>query len=118
MFNIFNKKQEEQKDQDILASISYVVKRGDNNALIDVQLLDYDTESVEALGSLLEILGNEAFYIDTVNIIRNSFTKQDRLDLVVNLFSKVETSIRNKIINSAKSRLKDEPCIKPSEMFR
>jgi hypothetical protein len=119
MFNIFSKKSEDnQKDEDTLASISYVIKRGDNNALIDVQLLDYDAESVEALGSLLEILGSDAFYIDTVNIIKNSFTKQNRFDLIVNLFSKVETSIRNKIINSAKERIKDEPCVKPSEMFR
>lgn len=119
MFNIFNKKSELHEDnREVLASITYLVKRDTKDVMIDVQIDDFDEASTDALGSILEVLGQDMCYIDTVNIIKELFTKQDKHTLLISIFSKMEQAIREKIIASAKNRLKDEPFIKPSEMFR
>lgn len=118
MFNIFSRNETQVDEERIVASISYSIMSGEKAPIIDVQLQEYNDECVEALSTLLEVLGNEMCYVDTVNIIKDLLTKQGKQDLLIALFSKLETSVRNKIINSAKNRIKDEPCIKPSEMFR
>lgn len=120
MFNFFRNKAEddELEEDNTLASITYLIKKGEKGALIDVQLSDFENESVEALSSILEILGNDTFYIDTIEMIRTSLNKEGRYDVLANVLSRTELKIRQKIIDSAKNRLKDEPCIKPSEMFK
>lgn len=118
MFSIFSKKNDTNENDEILASITYVIKKNSSETMIDVQLDDFDEPSTEALCSILEILGHDMCYVDTVNIIKELFSKQDRYDLLIKIFSKIETNIKNKIVNSAKNRIKDEPFIKPSEMLR
>jgi RNA binding exosome subunit len=124
MFNFFNKKEPEdlneleQDDENILASITYLVKQDEKGALIDVQLRNFENESIEALSSLLDVLGNDGFYIDTINMIRNSLSKEGKYEVLANILSKLELKIRQKILDSAKDRIKDEPYIKPSEMFK
>lgn len=121
MFNFFRNNDdhdEEIEDDDVIASISYLIKRDAKTALIDVELHSYDSECVNGLCTILDVLGSDIFYVDTINIIRTSLIEQGREDLVKDILNKLELKLRQKIINSAKDRLKDEPCIKPSEMFR
>jgi len=115
MFNFFKNKSEE---NEVLASITYLIKKDKNNVLIDVRLDDLENESIEGLSSILEVLCNNSFYTDTINIIRDSLIKEGRYDILGNVLSKTESKIREKIIDSAKDRLKNEPYIKPSEMFK
>lgn len=117
MFNFFNHKPDETKDKTI-ASITYLVKTNDKQAFIDVQLVDYENESLEALCSLLDILGSDAFYVDTITMISDSLKKEGREDVLANLTSKLDNVLRKKLIDSAVKRLANEPYIKPSEMFR
>jgi len=119
MFNFFKKTEDNPEINDeIVASISYVIKRGEKTALIDVSLENYESESIDALCSLLEILGDDGFYVDTINMIKSSLLKQGKGDVLIKLLSGVESNIHKKILNSAKERLRNEPCIKPSEIFR
>ena len=77
MFNFFNKPKPVQKDyaeendDDFLASISYVFKKDSDNTIIDIQIKDYDEESMEALGSLLLTLSRDACFVETINIIKS-----------------------------------------------
>lgn len=118
MFNFFNTKHEQPIDNETIASITYLIRKNENGALIDVSLGDYEDESIQALCSLLDILSNDSFYIDTISMIKNSLVEEGREDILATIFSKINSSFRNKIINSAKERIKNEPYIKPSEMFR
>lgn len=120
MFNFFKSKVQndiEQQD-DIVASIQYTMVRGSDKALVDVELRDYDSESIDSLCSLLDILGNDLFYIDTINMIKESFIKEKREDILVRIFTKVNSNIKSKLLNSHKEKIKDEPCIKPSDMLK
>lgn len=120
MFNFFKKTTEDvnNDENDIIASISYVIKRGDKKAHIDISLDDYENESIDALCSLLDILGEDGFYIDTINMIKSCLIKDGKADVLIKLLSGVESKIQKKILNSAKERIKNEPYIKPSEIFR
>ena len=113
-----NDTKKEVDGSEILASITYLIQRNDENPVIDVALRDYDPESIDALCSILNTLGNDAFYIDTINIIKSSLAKENRHDLAIKIFANIESNIRDKILQSAKDRLQNEPCVKPSEMFR
>lgn len=119
MFNFFRKESEEvSSEEEVLASITYLIKKNKNEAFIDVHLSDLENESIEALSSLLDVLSSDAFYIDTIHIIKNSLNSEGKQDIVASILSKVESKIRQKIVNTAIDRIKDEPCIKPSEMFK
>lgn len=118
MFNFF-RKQKSIKQDDIVASISYVVRRSSAGALIDVQLNDYDEESIDSLCHLLTVLGSDMFFIDTINIIKSSLIQENQEEVLIKIFSRLNSVIRDKILlqNQQKLELKDEPCIKPSDML-
>ena len=105
---------------DSLAAITYFIKRDTKEALIDVQINDYDNESIEALCSLLDILGNDRAYIDTINMIKTSLLNDHQEEILVKIISKIGLHIKNKIMkpyNNDGEDEKDEPCIKPSDML-
>lgn len=122
MFKFFkdkNVKEDNKKEDDtLIASVSYVVKRNSNGPLIDIELNDYNDESIGALCLILDILGNDMSYIDTINMIKECFLRENRHDLLVKVFSKINPNIKSKILNIRKDKVKDEPYIKPSEMFK
>lgn len=118
MFKFFSHKKVEEPVDDILASISYVVKRGKDTPYIDVLIHDYDDECIEALCSLLSVLADDMFFIDTVNIIKALLLEQNRTDILVKIISQIHNQIKTKGNNIKESRIKDYPCVKPSEMFK
>jgi hypothetical protein len=119
MFNFFNNAKQEQEQEDtVIASITYLIKENDKGIHIDVSLEDFEERSIDALCSLLDVLGNDNCYIDTINVVKQLFTNEERHDILIRMFTKIDASLRSKIIDSAKARVKDQPCIKPSEMFR
>lgn len=118
MFNfLWNNKQEKQENE-VIASIKYLIKRDSNGPLIDVELSDNDNECIDALCSLLNVLGNDMFYIDTVNMIKKLLIQSNQEEILLKVLTHVNNNVREKIINANKDKLKDEPCIKPSDMLR
>lgn len=117
MFKFFKSKNDEQiPENDVIASVTYLIKKDHNGALIDIELKDYDDESIEALSQILDILGDDRTFIDTINIIKSSFAEKDRYDLLVKIFSHVQPKLRNKLSNLNQPKL-DKPCVKPSEIW-
>lgn len=118
MFKFFKKTTDtitNEEDDDVIASITYLIKRNHKTALIDVELKDFDDESVIGLSKLLDILGDDNTFIDTINIIKASFVENERYDLLVNVFSKIHSKLKLKVANM--SQLQDKPCVKPSEIW-
>lgn len=114
MFNFFKKQNPTKSSNEIIACISYIVKRNDKGAIIDVELNDYDKESIESLCYLLNVLGSDSFFVETINIIRDSLIKNDKEDLLIHIFTKLNDTIKQKILQSNKQ---NKPCIQPSDMI-
>ena len=112
MFNLFGKKIPENKDSiennDIIASISYVIKKSHDSPLIDIELTDYEPETINGFIALLEILGDDRCYIDTVNIVKTLLIQENRHDLLIQIFSKIHDKFKSKTI----SLQDNKPCIK------
>lgn len=129
MFNFFSKQNptstnnEEIKDknEDIVASISYFVKQ-DGVVTVDVAVQDYNEDSMKALFNILDILCQDSCYVETVNIIRNSLMKENREDLLVMLVSHIGQQMikqsGNKFVSTHAESLNSQPCIKPSDMLK
>lgn len=104
-------------NDNILARVSYLIKKDKNGGLIDIEMQDYDNESVEALCKILNILGNEAFFVETIDMIKASLIKDGQDDILIKILASVSQNIKDKLIHSRNYSKLDEPCIKPSDMF-
>lgn len=118
MFNFFHKKisksQPETQENDIVASISYIIKKNHASPLIDIELMNYNPETIKGFISLLDILGDDRFYIDTINIVKTLLIQENRHDLLIEIFSKIHDKFKAR----SSSVQNTKPCIKPSEMFK
>jgi hypothetical protein len=119
LFNFFSKKEEQiEESDDTLAAITYLIKRNDNRTLIDIELKEYNYESIEALSSLLDVLSSDTSYVETINMIKNALINDGEEELLLKLFTNIGQQAKNKVINSQQENIKDEPCIKPSDMLK
>jgi hypothetical protein len=120
MFNFFkyNKQDPAQQEDDVVASVTYLVKQNDNDIHIDVALKDYDDESINSLVSILNILGEDVCYVDTVNIIKSALLEDQRMDILMKLFTKISGTLQEKTKQIVMKKLSDQPCVKPSEMIK
>lgn len=120
MFSFFRSKESKDSnatdDDNILARISYVVKNDSKGVLIDIEIQDYDDESVAALSHLLDVLGEDNSYIDTINIIKTSFTEKGLFDVLIKIFANIHDKVKNKLLTINNSKT-DKPCVKPSEIW-
>jgi hypothetical protein len=103
------------KNDDVLASVSYVVKKDKDSPIIDILIDDYNEESVKALCSLLLILSDDRCFIDTINIVKQLLIDDGKTDILIKIFSQIHNKIKEK--SEDIQYKKNQPCVKPSEMF-
>lgn len=123
LFNFFNKKpksnsyESDQENDEILAKISYVIFNDSKSPIVDVELKDYDDQCLKSLADILRVLSDDKSLIETVDIIKSAMTNDGKMDYMIKLFAYLDSSTKNKLINTYKIQEEDEPCIKPSEIF-
>lgn len=122
-FNFFGKNKKENevdnnKKNNILASITYYIAENDDSTMINIELGDYDDKSSMALCKILDILSEDISYIETINMIKSSLSQDGQEDLLIKIFSHLSKSGINKLVKSQKESIKNEPCIKPSDMLQ
>jgi hypothetical protein len=122
LFNYFSKPSNNQvitdiEDEDILASITYYIKRNADDVIIDAEMFDYEDESILGMCTILDILSQEGSYVETVNMIRSSLLETEEQDVLLKILTNVSQQARTKLVNAQKESQKDEPCIKPSDMI-
>lgn len=101
-----------------LVRIAYFISSNDSTPSIDIELREYDDESIDALCKLLNILASDTFFLETIEMIRKGLLSNGREDLLIKIYSKIAAKSGEKILNSHRENHKDEPCIKPSDMLR
>ena len=103
------------EDNDILARISYIITKNSDSTIVDVELNEYNTECIQALCDIIAVLSEDKFLSDTVDIIKNAMLADNKQDSLIKFFSYLDIQTKNKLLNTHKH--KEEPCIKPSEVF-
>tara|TARA_B100001564_G_scaffold144438_1_gene121222 strand:+ start:4094 stop:4477 length:384 start_codon:yes stop_codon:yes gene_type:complete len=125
MFDFLKKKQEndqqetnqeDESQQDVIAEITYKIG-SDNIVYIDVNVEDYDIDTVQSLCKILDILSEDYAYIQTLETLKRGFTEvgaKDALDLI---YEHIGKQVSQKVVNNVKEFMKEQPCIKPSQML-
>lgn len=122
-FNLFKKseavKETPEKDDDnILAAITYCISRDSESPLINIEMKDYNEESCVAICDLLDVLSEESSYVETINMLKNGLSQDGQQALLVKIFTFIGQKAKDKILNAHRESVKDEPCIKPSDMLK
>ena len=103
-------------DQDTLAIVSYSVdKNGEIH--INVELDSFGTESVDGLASLLTTLSMDSSYLQTVQMVQESFQNQSQEDLLMRIYAHLAANPNEKAVRIHREKTKSKPCIKPSDML-
>ena len=119
LFDFFRRKNTQdfvEDEESASASITYYMKPDGSGPYINIQLSDYDDDSIASLCELLDTLAQETCYVETIEMIKSSLIKDGQEDFLIKIFAHVSRQVREKILKGAKESLKDEPCIKPSDM--
>lgn len=119
MFNFGKSQKKEEQDQEMnsIATISYKIG-SDNIVEVDIQVEDYDSNSISQLCKVLDVLSSDSCYMKTLEIIKAGFTKENQQDALNQIYNHIGSQISEKIINSINESKKDQPCIKPSQMLK
>lgn len=102
-------------------SVSYNV---DNNGeyTVDIDILDYSSETISQLATLLASIPTVQFQVQTMNIVKQAFITEDRTKELESLIASVLLKSEN-ILESLKKESRkeekesEEPCIKPSDIL-
>ena len=121
LFEFFKRKdsqsiEQEDSEEPVSASICYYMKPDGSGPYINIQLADYDDDSIINLCELLDTLAEESCYMETIEMIKSSLIKDKQENLLLKIFTHISNSVREKILKGHKESVKDEPCIRPSDM--
>ena len=113
-------------NDDNLAKIAYVIKKGEDSPNVDIVIEDYSGESLNGLVKILQTVHSDNCLVETVNIIVDNLRSQGKDEEVVELCMKLGNNFWNTTasILSQKEESKklnnkeEEPCIKPSDMLQ
>jgi hypothetical protein len=117
LFNFF-KKRVESEENDVSASITYCIKKGQTSPILNIELNDYDELSASSLCKLLDTLGSDSCYIETVEMIKNVLIQDHQETLLIKILTHISSNSKNKLINAYDEKRGSEPCIKPSDMLK
>mgnify|MGYP003153974681 CR=1 FL=1 len=103
-------------DENILASVSYTIYKDDEDVIIDASMGDYNAESSEAMAKIIEVISKDSSIVHTINMIRDGLVNAGHEDLLIDLLTRIGNIIMkhgDKIENSGD----DKPCISPLDMM-
>jgi hypothetical protein len=129
LFNLFKKKQPESQDEDhnlssdndMHACVSYFIT-SDGIPRVDIELRDYEEETVDNLCTLLLSLSLDTSFFETLGVVQEGLEKVGREDLFVEITSKIAISAAEHLASlkqkqNEEEKLKDDPCLSPSDML-
>ena len=125
MFNIFNTKQTQTREEvsklnqedKAQVAITYYVDKNDTIVKIDVAVEDYDQESINKLCKILDVLSNERGYLETVYIIKDGLEKEADEEALINFLIHVGKQSTKTFLNQVQDKVRNQPCIRPSDML-
>ena len=109
-------------EKNTIICVSYRVDE-DGEYFVDVDINDYEPQTLKQLGTLLASIPSTQFQIQTINIVKDAFLAEGKskeletliADVIVRSELLVE-ALEKKAKEGAKES-KNEPCIKPSDML-
>ena len=106
----------EDEEDEILASVSYTKYRNDPDVLIDATMGEYNKECGDAMVQIIEALSKDSSIVHTINLVRDGLVASGHEELFIDILSKI-----GKIIIEQGKKLdggdEERPCISPTDMM-
>lgn len=121
MFKFFknNTKDEVKNDHDHIASITYKMQ-ADGQTLIDMEIEEYNKESMLALFAIIDILSDDRCVLETINALKDNLIKNNKTEWLEALVAHTTKAMLKKtnVTKIYEDMINSQPCIKPSEMLK
>jgi hypothetical protein len=116
LFNFFKKKQIE-NNENIVAKLSYIFSKDYDTPVIDVEIQEYNDESMDGLCNILDTLGQDKTYFETIDIIKNFMIQDGQEEYLIKMISRLAPHSKSKIVDGSKQIELDKTCIRPSDIM-
>lgn len=107
------------KNNDHLASITYRLT-SQNEVVIDVQIEEFDKESIEHLAKVCANIASDQLAYETISHIRDLLISHNQMALLIPFITKLNENSKmvTKLFTSKEQQEnKEQPCIRPSDMM-
>ena len=105
------------KENKLLANISYAVYEDSPDIIIDIELDDYTDASINALCSIIENISSDAGVLNTINMVKDALVVAGEEEALLILLTKIGQNLAAKAQSQTKDKGDDPPCILPSDML-
>ena len=95
----------------------------DNEFTVDINIVDYEQDTLNDLATLLASIPSIQFQIQTMSIVKEAFLNDGKRDELENLIGSVLVKSEDLLVKMSKENNEEEkggpnePCIKPSDML-
>lgn len=103
--------------EESIASITYYVTKEDSDVRIDIGVEDNSSEAIGKLCDILDVLAQDAFYVETIKIIKESLGKAGEHELLMKFLLHIGSQ-SNRLKSLVKDTARNKPCISPSDMLQ
>tara|TARA_B100001778_G_C18338608_1_gene516421 strand:+ start:79 stop:444 length:366 start_codon:yes stop_codon:yes gene_type:complete len=116
--NLYNKIFKKNKDEvDFVSSLEIVISKDkEANPQLNVLLDDFTDESIEGLCRILTLCGNEYFFLNVVEVLREQFIANDKLEELETILVHITAMELKDKVKVIQNEMSQQPCIKPSDI--
>lgn len=119
-FNNQDKPEEESTqyfDESKVAAVTYFVDIN-GKVQMDIELFDYNDESIDGLSKILEILSKDNCYMKTFEMIQDNLQTEEQDEAMIRLYDNVARQpAAEKSLKVYVDKKRERPCIRPSDML-
>jgi len=111
MFNFLKKKTKKEKKDLSNKAIIYYSLADDNEVKVNVEIPDYNSDSMVKLASLISTIHSDSCKINTIEMIKEFLSKDKQEEMLVEFLLYITSLEGQKKVEAEK------PCILPSDML-
>lgn len=119
MFNFLNHNKIDKQEEEPIEKAAIIYKvLGDGGVSVDVNLEDFDKESMSALFMILDLISMDSCYLQTLQIVKDGLESSNQKQCLELLYQHISSQVSQKVISSINEAKKDQPCIQPLGMLK
>lgn len=105
-------------DESKVAGVTYFVGI-DGKVQVDVEIFDYNNESVDGLSKILNVLSKENCYMKTLEMIQDHFAKDKQEEALISIYEQIagQLPLEKNVKVCIENKKPQKPCIRPSDML-
>lgn len=119
MFNFLNPKTVSEPESKLVEKASIIYKVLEDGVVsVDVNLEDFDSESMSALFVILDLISHDSCYLQTLQVVKDGLESNNQKECLELLYQHISSQVSRKILSSIQESTQDQPCVQPLNMLK